>query len=48
MFGSLTNNYGDRYTTRIAHTTITRITARVLSYQVKLLIRIFQEFTWNN
>lgn len=39
MFGSLTNCYGDRLHARIKQAMITRISARVLCYQIKLLIR---------
>ena len=39
-FGSLTNAYGDRIKTLSTQATITRTAARVLCYQVRLLMRI--------
>jgi len=39
IFGSLTNWFGDRLHTRMERTTYVRICARILCYQVKLLIR---------
>lgn len=38
-FGSLTNCYGDRFHARSANTMKTRTAARILSYQIKILIR---------
>lgn len=40
MFGSLTNCYGDRLHSRNKTAMQTRIAARILCYQVKLLIRV--------
>ena len=40
VFGSLTNRYGNRLNTRNKSATQTRIAARVLSYQIKILIRV--------
>lgn len=40
LFGSLTNEYGDRLKTRNTNAVQTRIAARILCYQIKLLIRI--------
>jgi hypothetical protein len=42
-FGSLTNKYGDRIKTLNVVTTQIRILARVIAYQVKLLMRILKE-----
>lgn len=39
LFGSLTNCYGDRFTAINLYAMQTRIASRVLSYQIKLLIR---------
>jgi hypothetical protein len=39
MFGSLTNEYGDRYKTIEDPSMQIRILARIISYQIKLLIR---------
>jgi len=38
-FGSLTNKFGDRLTTRNEQTIRTRIASRVISYQIRLLMR---------
>lgn len=38
-FGSLTNEFGDRLDTRMKQTTYIRSIARVMSYQIKILIR---------
>jgi hypothetical protein len=43
IFGSLTNEYGDRFKAINKEGMKTRICARVLCYQVKLLMRINQE-----
>lgn len=40
VFGSLTNMFGDRLNTRMKKTTYTRSCARVLAYQVRILIRV--------
>ena len=42
-FGSLTNAYGDRMKTSSIQSTKTRTVARILAYQVRLLIRVTQE-----
>ena len=42
-FGSLTNAYGDRMKTFSIQATKTRTVARILAYQVRLLIRVTQE-----
>lgn len=39
VFGSLTNGWGDRLTTRTVRATQTRVAATICAYQVKLLIR---------
>ena len=39
MFGSLTNEFGDRFNARKEEAMQTRILARIVSYQVKLLVR---------
>ena len=39
-FGSLTNEFGDRFNTKTRESTMTRTAARVLIYQIKLMIRI--------
>jgi len=43
LFGSLTNCYGDRLHARTTTAMQTRIAARILGYQIKLLIRINNE-----
>jgi len=40
IFGSLTNWFGDRLKTRRIDTTITRIGARIIAYQVKVCMRL--------
>ena len=40
VFGSLTNAFGDRICTRMKKTTYIRSVARVICYQMKILIRI--------
>jgi hypothetical protein len=40
LFGSLTNDYGDRLDARETPAMMTRIASRIFSYQIKLLIRI--------
>ena len=40
IFGSLTNEYGDRLKTLRDEATITRIGARIIAYQVKMFMRI--------
>lgn len=40
VFGSLTNAFGDRLHTRLKETTYTRSAARVIAYQVRILIRV--------
>jgi len=40
IFGSLTNNYGDKIKTILKETTRTRISARIVNYLVKLFIRV--------
>lgn len=44
VFGSLANYFGDRFKTINVQATQTRTAARVLVYQVKLLMRLIQEF----
>tara|TARA_Y100000034_G_scaffold61544_1_gene74700 strand:- start:1592 stop:2470 length:879 start_codon:yes stop_codon:yes gene_type:complete len=44
VFGSLTNYFGDRFKTINIQVTQTRTAVRVLVYQVKLLMRLTQEF----
>ena len=39
LFGSLTNEFGDRFHVRNAQTMRARILGRIISYQIKLLIR---------
>ena len=39
VFGSLTNQFGDRFNARTTTAMRTRITCRIFSYQIKLLIR---------
>lgn len=39
VFGSLTNDFGDRLQTQVCNSTKTRIVERLISYQVKILIR---------
>lgn len=43
-FGSLTNRYGDRIKTINKQSTQTRSLARVVAYQIKLLIRILEKY----
>ena len=43
-FGSLTNYFGDRFKTLNVQVTKTRTAVRVLVYQIKLLMRLPQEF----
>lgn len=45
-FGSLTNAFGDRLPTRLKKTTYVRSGARVLAYQVKILVRIRGSVVW--
>lgn len=40
VFGSLTNQFGDRLHTRLVQTTRTRIAAGVIAYQLRLIIRV--------
>jgi len=46
VFGSLTNCYGDRFSAINLYAMQTRIASRVLSYQVKLIIRCQLKFLW--
>ncbi len=43
LFGSLTNRYGDRLNAINITVMQTRIAARILAYQVRLLLRVTQE-----
>ena len=48
IFASLTNEFGDRLNSRLKETTATRIGARILTHQIKLLMRIFSYCVlWN-
>lgn len=44
VFGSLTNQFGDRFNARNTNAMRTRIASRIFSYQIKLLIRCNQSF----
>ena len=44
LFGSLTNKYGDRFTARNTCVMKVRTASRILAYQLRLLIRIFEKF----
>lgn len=46
VFGSLTNQFGNRFNARKTKVMKTRIASRVLSYQIKLLIRVQKAFLW--
>ncbi|RMD66612.1 hypothetical protein D6817_03755, partial [Candidatus Pacearchaeota archaeon] len=46
LFGSLTNEYGDRIKARNTRAIETRVAARVLAYQIKLLIRVNGRVLW--